>query len=236
MQDLKEEIEALDFRLLDNYNWFFITLLWLVFFLQHKILTFPLALTFFALLAIYTGVQFKNSIMKGRINNNEIVTMSILNVFACIPLIYYTKGFEKEAWILFIWASIAVSTFNEMRNIFLLLTLFASVLAFVTYFQGNLTHIYQLVILLLKVGMIFFVGLSFAKMQKDHFRKEKVLLDINDNLEEKIADRTRRIEEVTSIAIISLAKLTESRDSDTGEHLRRIQAYTDVLATALLDK
>ncbi|MFQ5647591.1 MAG: HD-GYP domain-containing protein, partial [bacterium] len=86
------------------------------------------------------------------------------------------------------------------------------------------------------VGMIFFVGLSFAKMQKDHFRKERMLLEINDHLEEKIAARTKRIEDVTSIAILSLAKLAESRDTDTGAHLKRIKAYTGILASTLLDQ
>ena len=41
-----------------------------------------------------------------------------------------------------------------------------------------------------------------------HSLEEGMLNDLNDHLEEKLADRTKRIEEVTSIAIVSLAKLT----------------------------
>jgi HD-GYP domain-containing protein (c-di-GMP phosphodiesterase class II) len=174
--------------------------------------------------------------MHGEIKNNELVTISIINVFVCIPLFYYVPGFEKEIWILFLWVSIAVSTFNKMRNIVLLLILFSSVMLFITFFEGNMFGGTQASILLMKIGMIFFVGLSFAKMQKEHFKKEDILTDLNVNLEAKIAVRTKRIEEVTSIAIVSLAKLTESRDSETGAHLDRIRTYTEFLAKELQKK
>ncbi len=223
------DTKTLDFRLLDNYNWFFIGLLWLVLIFQWKIISFWHALTFIALLTIYSAVHFYNSVMKGDVKNNELVTMAIINVFACVPLLYYVPGFEKETWIVLVWASIAVSTFSEMRNIILVLVLFSSVMFFIAFFGGDLSEISQITILLMKTGIIFFVGLSFAKMQKEHYKKEDLLMDLNDNLEEKIAARTKRIEEVTSIAIASLAKLTESRDPETGAHLERIQAYSHIL-------
>lgn len=229
----KEEIRALDFRLLDNYNWFFLAILWLVLVLQWELITFWHALTFITLLAIYSFVHFYNSFMRGEIKNNEIVTMAIINVFACVPLLYYVPGFENETWILFIWASIAISTFSEMRNIVLVLVLLGSVLLFITFFNGGLTETYQASVLLMKIGMIFFVGLSFAKMQKEHYQKEEVLTELNTNLEGVIASRTKRIEEVTSIAIVSLAKLTECRDVETGAHLERIQTYTRILVNEL---
>lgn len=229
----RKDGRALDFRLLDSYNWFFLAILWLVLILQWKLITFWHAITFVTLLAIYSSVHFYNSIMRGEIKNNEIVTMAIINVFACVPLLYYVPGFEKETWILFIWASIAISTFNEMRNIVLILVLLSSVLIFITFFNGELAETYQASVLLMKIGMIFFVGLSFAKMQKEHYQKEEVLTNLNTNLEGVIASRTRRIEEVTSIAIVSLAKLTECRDVETGAHLERIQTYTRILVNEL---
>jgi response regulator RpfG family c-di-GMP phosphodiesterase len=225
----KQNVRAIDFRLLDNYNWFFIALLWSVLIFQWKLISYIHAITFIILLAIYSCAHFYNSVMRGEIKNNEIVTMAIINVFACIPLLYYVPGFEKETWILLIWASIAVSTFNEMRNIILVLTLLCCILLFMNFFEGNLTESYQVAVLLMKIGMIFFVGLSFAKMQQEHYRKEDVLTDLNNDLEEKITTRTKRIEEVTSIAIVSLAKLTECRDLETGAHLERIEAYTRIL-------
>jgi HD-GYP domain-containing protein (c-di-GMP phosphodiesterase class II) len=214
-ENITEETQLVDFRILHNYNWFFIGILWAIFFLELKLISFWHATTFASLLLIYSGVHFYNSKMKGEISNNEIITMAIINVFACIPLLYYAPGFEQEAWILFVWAGIAVSTFNRMRNIVLLLALFASILVFISFFQGQLSYQHEIAILLLKIAIIFFVGLTFATMQKTHQK------------------RTRRIEEVTSVAIISLAKLTESRDKETGAHLERIRRYTEALATEL---
>jgi HD-GYP domain-containing protein (c-di-GMP phosphodiesterase class II) len=229
----KADDKTLDFRLLDNYNWFFIGLLWLVLVLQWKQISFWHGVTFIVLLAIYSCVHLYNSLMNGDIKNNEIVTMAIINVFACIPLLYYIPGFESETWILLLWASIAVSTFNEMRDIVLILFLLCSFLVFMMFFRGDLGNAGQVAVLLLKIGMIFFVGLSFAKMQKEHFTKEEKLTDLNNNLEAKIAARTKRIEDVTSIAIVSLAKLTESRDPETGAHLERIRTYTHMLVNEL---
>ncbi len=214
-EKFRDEIQLIDFRILHNYNWFFIGILWLIFFLELKLINFWHGLTFAVLLVIYTSVHIYNSKMKEKISSNEIITMAIINVFACVPLLYYTPGFEKEAWILFIWAGIAVSVFNEMRNIVLLLALFSSILVFITFFQGELLRPDQVAILLLKIAMIIFVGLSFATMQKEHYR------------------RTKRIEDVTSIAILSLAKLTEGRDPETGAHLERIPVYTKILANEI---
>ncbi len=233
IEDKKQQFKNLDFRLLDNYNWFFIGLLWMVLILQWKVISFWHTVTFIALLTIYSAVHFYNSVMKGNIKNNEIVTMAIINVFACIPLLYYVPGFEKETWILFIWASIAVSTFSEMRNIILILILLNTILIFTTFFGGDLTQSHEIAILLMKIGMIFFVGFSFAKMQKAHYKKEDQLADLNENLEEKIAARTKRIEEVTSISVLSLAKLTEGRDPETGAHLERIKTYAHMLVSEL---
>jgi len=224
---------SLDFRLLDNYNWIFIGILWLVLFLQWNMIGFWHAIAFISLLMIYSGVHLYNSSLKKAVRNNEIVTMAIINVFAWVPLLYYAPGIEKETWIVFVWASIAVSTFSEMRNIVLILTLFSSIMLFIAFFGGDLTGTSQIAILLMKIGIIFFVGLAFAKMQKAHFKEEEMLADLNANLEEKIAVRTKRIEEVTSIAIVSLAKLTESRDPETGAHLERIRADTHILVNEI---
>lgn len=223
----------LDFRLLDNYNWVFIGILWLILSLQWKLIGFSHAMIFITLLLIYSGVHLYNSVLKKAITNNEIVTMAIINVFACVPLLYYTPGINKETWILFIWASIAVSTFNEIRNIVLVLTLLNSIMLSMAFWGGDLTGATPVAILLMKIGIIYFVGLAFAKMQKEHYKQEEMLSEINANLEERIAARTKRIEEVTSIAIISLAKLTESRDPETGAHLERIRAYTQILANEI---
>ena len=123
MNELRQKTKAVDFRLLNNYNWFFIGLLWLVLLLQWKQINFLHTVTFITLLLLYTAVHFYNSAIRNSIKNNELVSIAIINIFACVPLLYYIPGFKQEIWILLIWASIAVSTFNEMRNIVLTLIL-----------------------------------------------------------------------------------------------------------------
>ena len=50
-----------------------------------------------------------------------------------------------------------------------------------------------------------------------------------------IERRTRQIESVQDLVFTSLAKLAESRDPETGEHLERIEFYTRVLAERLAE-
>ncbi len=66
---------------------------------------------------------------------------------------------------------------------------------------------------------------------------EKKLKDQNANLEIKVAERTKRLEEknvelqkVKRETIFRLCLAAELRDSDTGNHIKRIQAYTELIA------
>lgn len=59
------------------------------------------------------------------------------------------------------------------------------------------------------------------------------LRDKNDYLEREVALRTREVAEVQNVTIHAMASLAETRDSDTGNHLRRTQNYVKCLATAL---
>ncbi|MEM6776417.1 MAG: HD domain-containing phosphohydrolase [Planctomycetota bacterium] len=56
------------------------------------------------------------------------------------------------------------------------------------------------------------------------------LASINENLERLVAKRTKSLRRVRDAVIFGLAKLAESRDTDTGEHLERIGLYVSVLA------
>ena len=55
----------------------------------------------------------------------------------------------------------------------------------------------------------------------------------NSNLEHLVAARTSEVVAVQDTAVFALAKLADSRDSDTGQHLLRIRAYSQVLAEEL---
>lgn len=59
------------------------------------------------------------------------------------------------------------------------------------------------------------------------------LEDYNVTLEERIAERTAEVARIQQAAVFSLAKLAESRDPETGEHLDRIRMYARIIATEL---
>ena len=68
------------------------------------------------------------------------------------------------------------------------------------------------------------------KQSRDRIR------DYNLRLEERVAIRTRELSFTQDVTILSLASLAETRDNETGNHIRRTQAYVrhlgDVLAAS----
>lgn len=52
------------------------------------------------------------------------------------------------------------------------------------------------------------------------------LLEYQHELEERVQLRTQQLERTQQVAVFSLAKLAESRDTETGDHLDRIREYT----------
>ncbi len=55
----------------------------------------------------------------------------------------------------------------------------------------------------------------------------------NAELEEIVKQRTTQITETRDVTVFALAKLAESRDPETGEHLERLRAYSQILAEQL---
>lgn len=55
-------------------------------------------------------------------------------------------------------------------------------------------------------------------------------------LEEKILERTREISRTQDVAILCLASLAETRDNETGNHIRRTQRYVQLLAYGLRER
>jgi putative two-component system response regulator len=60
-----------------------------------------------------------------------------------------------------------------------------------------------------------------------------LLKDQNLRLEQEVAARTREIVAVQDATILMMASLAETRDNETGNHIRRTQHYVKVLAQAL---
>jgi putative two-component system response regulator len=67
------------------------------------------------------------------------------------------------------------------------------------------------------------------KLAKDCLR------DRNVHLETEVALRTREIQAIQDVTINALASLAETRDNETGNHIRRTQRYVRILAGAIRD-
>ncbi len=59
------------------------------------------------------------------------------------------------------------------------------------------------------------------------------LRDKNDYLEHEVARRTQEVMAIQDVTILAMASLAETRDSDTGNHIRRTQHYVKALAEKL---
>jgi len=71
---------------------------------------------------------------------------------------------------------------------------------------------------------------------KTHLQNKVIadfLRDKNEYLEAEITKRTQEISAIQYVTIFALTSLAETRDSDTGNHIRRTQHYVKVLAKKL---
>lgn len=59
------------------------------------------------------------------------------------------------------------------------------------------------------------------------------MLDQNLRLEHLVADRTQELLSTQDVLIMALSSLAETRDNDTGNHLRRTQTYVQILVDKL---
>jgi putative two-component system response regulator len=59
------------------------------------------------------------------------------------------------------------------------------------------------------------------------------LKDQNAYLEDEVARRTREVQTIQDVTIMAMASMAETRDNETGNHLRRTQYYVKVLAEKL---
>ena len=58
----------------------------------------------------------------------------------------------------------------------------------------------------------------------------------NQGLQQQVSQREQELVKTKNAVIFGLAKLAESRDNDTGEHLERIRSYVTILANDLLNR
>nr|CRH05718.1 Putative response regulator with Response regulator receiver domain and HD domain [Candidatus Magnetococcus massalia] len=65
------------------------------------------------------------------------------------------------------------------------------------------------------------------KQSRDALRQQ------NELLEERVIERTRKMEELQDVAMVAMGSLAEARDPETGNHIRRTQHYVRLLAEKL---
>ncbi len=69
-----------------------------------------------------------------------------------------------------------------------------------------------------------------TKVLHDH------LVEYKNELEQKVAERTEQVVLTQQVTVFALAKLAESRDNDTGDHLERMRSYARELAVEVVSK
>jgi putative two-component system response regulator len=75
--------------------------------------------------------------------------------------------------------------------------------------------------------------LARVKTQLQNKAAADFLRDQNNYLEKEVSERTKEVMAIQDVTILSMASLAETRDSDTGNHIRRTQYYVLNLAKAL---
>ncbi|WP_191600517.1 response regulator [Marinomonas algicola] len=77
------------------------------------------------------------------------------------------------------------------------------------------------------------IVLSRIKTHLNLARVRQLLVSQNHLLEETIKQRTKELTQTQDITILALATLAETRDNETGNHIRRTQNYVKALAIEL---
>ncbi|MBU3593704.1 two-component system response regulator [Polynucleobacter sp. 71A-WALBACH] len=77
------------------------------------------------------------------------------------------------------------------------------------------------------------IVLARVKTQLQNKAAADFLRDQNAYLEKEVSERTKEVMAIQDVTILSMASLAETRDSDTGNHIRRTQYYVLALANSL---
>ncbi len=79
------------------------------------------------------------------------------------------------------------------------------------------------------------IVLARVATQLNLVRARNLLQDQNKNLESLVKDRTLKLAKMQDAIIMAMASLAETRDNETGNHIRRTQNYVAALARQLKD-
>lgn len=109
------------------------------------------------------------------------------------------------------------------------------------------THLALAIMLVLFMVVMLGAGQFLSKLVMQSLRQRfenqflaRQLAKLNDGLEEKVRERTEQLQhkteevsQVRDVTIIAMATLAETRDNETGNHLKRTQTYIRALAERL---
>lgn len=93
----------------------------------------------------------------------------------------------------------------------------------------------------LKLGAVDYISkpvsppivLARVATQLNLVKARNLLQDQNKHLEQLVQDRTRKLAKMQDAIIMAMASLAETRDNETGNHIRRTQNYVAALARQL---
>ena len=98
------------------------------------------------------------------------------------------------------------------------------------FLKEHFMYLYPL-LLVFPVGTVLVY--VWAKASVGRERAEQQLKLINEYLEKKVESRTQELELTREATVLSLATLAETRDNETGQHIKRTQRYVKILAEEL---
>lgn len=99
-----------------------------------------------------------------------------------------------------------------------------------TLLTESLPHAYPLLIVYPIVLLLIWF---WAKASAAQELAEQNLLELNQTLENKVQARTRELQVIKDITVLSMATLAETRDEETGLHIKRTQLFVKRLAQEL---
>jgi len=97
-------------------------------------------------------------------------------------------------------------------------------------FVDSLPHAYPLLIVYPIVLLLIWFWARASAAQE---LAEQNLLELNQTLENKVQSRTRELQVIKDITVLSMATLAETRDEETGLHIKRTQLFVKRLAQEL---
>ncbi len=77
------------------------------------------------------------------------------------------------------------------------------------------------------------IHLRLHKSMADIWTPDSKIVEFNEELQHIVNDRSTEVPATRDIAVFALAKLAESRDPETGAHLKRVSGYCRILAEEL---